>query len=310
MQALLENLIPLYLLIGAGYIAGRWLDVNLHSVTRIVMFILMPVTFFGAGVNADIRVEYLALPFITSICSFAIALSALKIGKKIWSNGLEYSLSSASVNANAVYFGLPLIIALFGEEGAALYLFMNLGGAINNVSLGYYISARGRFSVKDSLMKLAKFPTFYAIAIGLLLNVMDYEMPEVAEKYWRYSAGAMTILGMMMVGISVSKLKGLQIHWGHLTALFITKYIAWPAALGAFVLLDLYALHLFDNQIYAMMLLLSVMPLFANYVSYAAEHDLYPQQAGSAVLISSFFSVIIIPAMYYLLTYIGWVPHG
>ncbi len=303
---LFENLTPLYVLIGIGYIAGRYWDVNLHSISRLCIYVLAPAVLFGAAARLDLNPSYAALPVITSVSSLFITLSALSLLKRFWTDGTAYSVASASVNANAIYFGLPIVLALFGEAGAAIYLFMNLGGAINNASLSYYISARGRFSVKDSFIRLAKLPTLYAVFLGLALNFAGIELPDIVQKYWHYSAGALTILGMMMIGVSVSKLSKLQFYWPEIFALFAIKYIAWPVMLGLFIVLDIYWWKMFDHQIHSMMLILSVMPLFANYVAYAAENDLFPERAGSAVLLSSFFSVVSIPLAYFFIQYWGW----
>lgn len=304
---IIVNIIPLYILIGIGYISGRYLDVNLHSIARTCLYILSPAVFFGAALNLNLSRDLILLPLTTSFSSFFITFSALYIAKKFWSDGTAYSIASASVNSNAVYFGLPIIVALFGAEGASIYLFMNLGGAINNSSLSYYISARGRFTAKESFIRLLKLPVLYAVFIGLALNLAGFTMPDIIDTYWHYSAGALTILGMMMIGISVSKLPKLQFYWPEIAGLFLVKYVAWPMMLGGMIVLDIYIFKIFDHDIHAMMAMLSVMPLFANYVAYASENNLFPERAGSAVCLSSFLSIVIIPLAYFLIEFLGWV---
>ena len=305
-SVIMADLVPLYLLIGAGYIAGRYLDVNLHSISRICLYILLPPVFLGAMTRIDIQPSLMVLPFITMVSSYMITLSALNIAKRIWHDGTANSIASAAVNANAVYFGLPIVLALFGPQGASIYLFMNLGGAINNASLSYYISARGRFTVQQSLKRLMKLPVLYAVVLGLAFNYAGITMNPIAEKYWNYAAGALTILGMMMIGISVSRLGGLSIRWGELGALFLVKYVAWPVMLGVAIFADIHWFGLLNNEIYALMIILSFMPLFANYVAYAAENNLFPERAGSAVLLSSLFSTVAIPFAYFLIQYFGF----
>lgn len=304
---LFTNLLPLYILIWLGYVAGRYWEVNLHSIARLCLYLLVPAVLFGSAAQIDLNPAYIALPFITSASSFFITLSALFICKKFWNDGTAYSVASAAVNANAIYFGLPLVLVVFGEAGAAIYLFMNLGGAINNATLSYYISARGRYSVKDSFLRLMKLPTIYAVIAGLTINITGIELPNIVMKYWHYSAGALTILGMMMIGVSLAKIDRIRFYWSELFALFVIKYLAWPAMMTLFILLDIFVLHLFNTHIYALMIFLSVMPLFANYVAYAAENNLFPERAGSAVLLSSSFSALTIPAAYVILHSLGWI---
>lgn len=302
-----SNLIPLYVLIGLGFIAGRYCDVNLHSVARILNFFFMPAVFTGAIMRLDIPAQYIALPMITSALSFTIVFFMLHIARRFWQDGTEYLLASASVNCNAMYFGLPIVAALFGAQGVSLYVLLNLGGAINNISLSYYLSARGRLPVREALQKLLKFPAIYGVIIGALLNLADIQMTDVVEKYWSYSVGSVTLLGMMMIGVAVSKLDGFEICFKQLSALFAMKYLIWPLGLCGAALLDYSVFHFFEPRIYALMALLSVMPMTANVVAYAAENDLYPQRAGTAVLVSSAFSAIMIPLAYLVISMMGWV---
>ncbi len=302
---ILENLIPLYILIGLGYYAGRKLDVNLHSVARINLFILLPIVTLGATARMDLNPAYALLPFVIMGVSYVIALSAYRIAGLFWSDGTENLIATAGVNCNAIYFGLPIILTLFGTEGVAVYLFMNLGGSINNVTLGYYLSARGRFSVKDSLIKVVKFPTIYAAIGGLMLNGLGVEMSEVAERYWHFASGGLVFFGMMMIGVAISKLDRLRFNWKELSAYFLVKSVAWPVLLGSFVFIDIYYLHLFDAQIHQMLIIFSAMPVMGNLVAYAAEHNLHPERAGAAVLVSSIGSLITIPAAYYALSWLG-----
>ncbi len=302
---IIENLIPLYILIILGFYAGKKLDVNLHSVARINLFILLPIVTLGATARLNLDPAYLALPFIIMAVSYVISLSAYRIAGMIWSDGTENLIATAGVNCNAIYFGLPVILSLFGSEGAALYLFMNLGGSINNVTLGYYLSARGRFTVRQSLAKVIKFPTIYAAIAGLSLNVLGVEMSTVAERYWNFASGGMVFFGMMMIGVAISKLGHLRFDLKELCAYMIVKSIAWPVMLGALVYADITYFQLFDKNIHHMMIVFSAMPVMGNLVAYASEHNLHPERAGAAVLVSSVVSIITIPLAYYIVTLMG-----
>ena len=44
-----------------------------------------------------------------------------------------------------------------------------------------------------------------------------------------------------------------------------------------------------------------------NLVAYASEHDLYPEKAATAVILSSLATIIMIPAIYWLMMLIDIV---
>ncbi len=307
LDVLIPNLVPLYILIVLGYIAGRFLDVNLHSIARLNLYILLPIVTLGAMTRVQFQPEYFLLLVILFLLPALIALGACKFSQIFRKDGSANLIGAGGVNGNAIYFGLPLISALFGAEGVGVYLFLNMGPQINNVTLAYYLVARGRFSIRDSITRLIKFPVLYAMLIGLLLNYMDIEISGVSLKYWEYASESLVFLGMMMVGIGAGKIKKLSFDWSLIAAFFVVKFVIWAICIFTLIWLDMTFFHQLDNNIYQMLLLFSVMPLMGNLVAYAAEHDLHPEKAATAVILSSFATIFIIPAMYWLMVLIGIV---
>ena len=108
------------------------------------------------------------------------------------------------------------------------------------------------------------------------------------------------ILGMMMIGIALSKLDNLRFDWSLISAFLISKFIAWPIAVFGVILFDHHVTQLFDQDIYQMMALFSAMPLIANLVAFAADNDLHPRRAAGAVLISTIVALVTIPVAYIL----------
>ena len=302
---ILANMLPLYGLIVLGYIAGKFLNVRLHSVSRINIFILLPIVQFGAMMNLQFNASLILLPILTCMTSYAITLSAHKIAGLYWTDGTENLIAASGVNGNAIYFGLPIITALFGAEGLAIYLFMNLGGAINNLTLGNYMTARGRFTVQDSIRKVITFPAIYAVIIGLILNAIGVEMHEVAVRYWDSAKGAMVFLGMMMIGVGISQLDRLSFDIKELCAYTLVKSVAWPVVMCGAALLDHHVFGLFASDIHKMMMVFSAMPVMGSLVAYAAEYKLHPERAASAVLVSSVSAAALIPLMLILIERLG-----
>ena len=305
LNILIPNLIPLYGLILLGYISGRWLDVNLHSVARLNLFIFLPIVTMGAMVKMDFNPAYIVLPFVMMGISYTIALGSYNIAKMYWKDGTANLIGAGGVNGNALYFGLPLIIAMFGPAGAGIYVLMNVGPQINNNTLAYYLVARGQFTVKESLKKLMWFPVIHALWIGLALNFAGVEMGGIYTTYWEYAIGCNIFSGMMMIGIAIGKLPKLTFDWAMIGTMFVVKFVLWPLFVGVFVMVDLYVLRIFDHQIYQIMLLFSLMPLIGNLVAFAAEHRLYPEKAAAAVLASSIATLVIIPCAYLLMIWAG-----
>jgi hypothetical protein len=298
---LIQNILPLYILIALGYIGARTLAINLKSIARIIMFMLLPFVTFGAIAKMTLDPAYLLLPVILYGISFVITVTAHRLAHRLRHDRSANLVGAGSANGNVIYFGLPLVIALFGPAIAGPYLFMNIGPQVNNLTLAYYISARGKHDLKHSLKKAAKFPAIHATWLGLLVNVAGWTPPDLFTTYWQYAAGSLTILGMMMIGIALAKLNSLKIDIKLISGLLASKFIAWPALAFAFVLLDQTILGLYDTTIHHLVMIFSAMPLMGNLVAYAAEYDLYPEKAAAAVLISTLLAIAVLPLLLLLL---------
>ena len=59
---LLGQLVPLLILIGLGYVAGRWLQVQAHALAMIAIYFLAPVVNFGGVAQLKFQSAYLLLP--------------------------------------------------------------------------------------------------------------------------------------------------------------------------------------------------------------------------------------------------------
>lgn len=292
--AFLLQVFPLYILIALGYIGGRHLELNLKSIARINLFILLPFVTFGAILNINFNPSFILLPLILYGISTAIAFGCFHTMRFFQKGNMANLIGMGNANGNAIYFGLPVVLYIFGPEGLGLYLFMNMGAQINNITLGYYFGARNENSIAGSLKKVMEFPAVHATWLGIVFNVFGYKLDGVAFEYWEYASGAIVILGMMMIGIALGKISSLQLDWKLILTFCFTKFVVWPGIIAGFIFIDSHYLGLFDAEIYKLMILLSVMPLMGNIVAYSAEYNLYPEKAATAVLVTTILAAFII----------------
>ncbi len=67
-------------------------------------------------------------------------------------------LAFSAGTGNTGYFGLPVALVLLPPTGVTLYLFAVLGVTLYEFTVGFYLSARGRFSARQSLFKIVRLP--------------------------------------------------------------------------------------------------------------------------------------------------------
>jgi malate permease and related proteins len=292
---LLINLIPLYLIIGAGYFAGKFLHIDRQALANIALYILVPVVIFGFVAELDFKTEYILLPVVAYIISVIVAFLFLWIGRKSYGDNRANLLALCSSMGNTGYFGLPVALLLFDKHYLGIYMFMLVGITTFEATVGYYLAARGRYNVRGSFIKLAKFPSIYAVFAGLAFNMSGFELPELFVTYWTYFKGAYVITGMMIIGAALAPVKKFSVVPKFTALAFVGKFIVWPLVTWVFVEIDRTFTHLFEEEIYHLLYLLAVVPPAANIAAFAAQMDLRPEKAATTILLGTVFALFYIP---------------
>jgi predicted permease len=147
------------------------------------------------------------LPVLSILLCFGVALA----GTYIFSISANRRgvFKAAVASSNTVNMGLPINIALFGENAVQYVLLYIFANSIFFWSLGNYCIAHdgdGKdvklFSLKT--VKQIFFPPFTGFLIGLLLVVLDIPLPTFLDKTFKY-VGDMTVsLGIMYLGMLLS----------------------------------------------------------------------------------------------------------
>lgn len=296
---LFQNLIPLYLIIALGYFASRRLNVDRAMLANLAIYLFVPVVIFGFVVQLDLKPAYALLPFLAYGISALVAIAFLKIGRAVYGDNRANLLAMCASMGNTGYFGLPLVLLIFDTKWIGIYMFMLLGISIFEGTAGYYIAARGNFSVRDSLIKLAKFPNIYAAILALTVNLSGIQMPDIFFTYWTHFKGAYVISGMMIIGAALASSVGgagrMEIAPKFLALAFFGKFIVWPVVTLGLIAADNVFFHLFEPQVHNLFIVLSVVPFAANIAAFAAQLDLRPGKAASTILLGTVFALFYIP---------------
>ncbi len=292
-----QKILPLYLVIALGYGAGRWLGIAREQVANLVIYLIMPIVFFGAVARTELTPAYLTLPFVAYCMGAVIALSIFYISKFFYAKDDTHRnlIGQAAGSGNTGYFGLPLFLALAPEQQAGVYLLAILGLTICEATVGYYLLARSHFGMRDAVRKLLRLPVLYACLAGLIVNISGMGVPTPLVELLQHFRGCYVIFGMMMIGLGLSSMQRLEFGTRFLPLLFLARFVCWPLLAWGLVWLDSNVLHLFDDLSHKVVIVFSVVPLAANTVAFATQLKVHPEKAATAVLLSTLLALITIP---------------
>ncbi|MBI3590977.1 MAG: AEC family transporter [Candidatus Melainabacteria bacterium] len=295
--ALLIKIIPLYILIALGFIAGRKLKAKKETVASLLIYTIVPVVIFNSIITTKITFEILLLPLIFLVCCSSMCILFYLIGGRLFNDNTRNILALTAGTANTGYFGVPVAIALFGEKCLGVLIISFLGFTIFENSLGFFITARGSHSISEAFSRLLKLPTIYAFIAGLLVNYLGVNPGENYITFTKNFIGVYTILGMMLIGLGLADIKSFKFDIKFLMTSLIAKFIVWPLLILFLIYIDSKFFSLFDNSVHRIMFLLSIVPLAANTVAYATELNAQPEKASLAVFLSTVIALIYIPLL-------------
>jgi len=281
-----NNILPIILLGGAGYVLGKVLHVDARGIGRITFYVFSPVLIFDLLIKNQLKLSEAAsvIGFTVSII-IVVGLITYVIGKLL---NLErtalISTMITSMFANTGNYGLPLVSFAFGDKALPYAGIYFVTTTMLFYSLGVLLASLGHMDFKSALLGLFKVPTLYAVILALLVNTFHYELPLALERAVTLASGGtiplmLVLLGLQMTQVEFSKnLRALQL------SVFMRLLIAPILAL---LITVLYGIQGFARQ---GAMTQASMPSMVSATVLAAEYHLDSQLVAAAVFVSTLMS--------------------
>ena len=204
-----NNLLPIFIISGAGFAAGKWLEVNPRSLSRLVFYIFSPCLIFKLlttnQLNNDDIVRTVAF---ASILIFLLGVITWGIGKVIkLEKRLLTGVLITTMFMNAGNYGLPVTLFSFGETALSYARIFFVTNAILVNSVGVVIASSGSMGLKQALKGLLKLPTIYALVFAFIFANLDWILPTPIDRSVTLLSDA-AIPGMLvLLGLQLQKMR-------------------------------------------------------------------------------------------------------
>lgn len=335
----LQSIIPIVLLISLGYILkgrGMFHPIFSGNLSRFIMSVALPAGVFVSVLHHlhtsdlwDLRYGMLAVT-LTYVIAYIVAFFMMKILKV--PRGRRGIFINMVVNDNCLFIGLPVQIALFGQDALPYFLLYYIGNTISvwmvgvflieldplpNAELGFNNKANGiSNSTVATEAKRKKF-TFYlkkllpppllGFFVALIFLFFEIPLAPILHTTLNYLGDMVTPLSLIYIGIVLNDagLKSMKLNKDSIGGI-IGRFVISPIIMfcvimglqyGAGIVLEPIAIITFVVQSAGPVI--AVLPIVAN----EAKSDL-PFATG-LVMISTILFVVAIPIIMEILTMIG-----
>jgi malonate transporter and related proteins len=238
--AITEHVIPLFILIGLGFLARRTLLTAqpLTSLNQFVYYFALPALMFHATYQQDLN-NLINPPFLGAFLLAALLTALVAVSGSRWlfrrtepEQLIMHGLNS--IFANYAYMGIPLLLGLLGDSAygpmisiiLAGNLFMT-GGAqllmetVRQKGSGWKQAA----SIIDR--SLVRNPIFLSVMTGILFASLDWSIPSALSTTLDMLAPAVVPVALFCLGASLEGQSSRAAH-GELIWQIMIKLIIHP----------------------------------------------------------------------------------
>ena len=298
MIATLTSILFVYVFILLGYLGKRIFreQMNEKTLTIFSVYFLQPfVTVWGFS-TAKLQSEHLVVPLLYLGIILLLLLPTIMIAHSLFTDKKERAIFSiAGFVGNTGNIGIPLGLALFGEESVIYTTLINITNVFVVYVVGVYIYSRGSFSIKQSLFNIIKIPIIPASIIAILINIYDIPLSDQIREFFKMGAYGGIVLQLFLLGTFLYGLKLHEISKKLLLGTLSQKFILIP--LATIIILSLTNIPYF---IQAVILMEMMTPLAVANINLASLYDCRPRDVTTLILLST---LLFIP-MLFVLSYI------
>jgi len=303
----LESIIPIIALIVLGYflqVRGWFHNDFGNDLSKLIMNVAMPVSIFVSVLKYLTLEKLISLSgglvytFVAFALGYIVAFLSVKVFKV--APGRRGTVINTFVNANTIFIGLPLNIALFGDDALAYFLIYYITNTISTWTLGVFLMTSDSKSGKKKQeshfdwKKLLPAPLLGFI-VSVVFLVINIPLPSFVSSTLGYVGGLTTPLSLVYIGIVLAKagIKTIRFDKDSIVAL-VGRFIVAPVLM--FAVLKLMAPGIVTAEYQTFMIqsatpALAVLPILAN------QGDGDVEFSTNIVTLSTVLFVIVIPTL-------------
>ncbi len=302
MSSIIFSILGIYIFIVLGFIAKKTFkeQIDDKTITLInVYFLQVFLTFWGLLVR-PIEITLLYAPSIYFGIVILVLIFTTLLAHKFFKDKKDYSIAMvAALIGNTGNLGIPLGIAIFGEESIPYTTVINLVNVFIVYTFGVYYYSRGTFDVKTSLKNIIKLPILWAAILAIVLSANSYQPSEAIMKTLMMGAYASMTMQLFLFGIYLYGTKIKEISKKLVIWVMGFKFVVLPAI--AFIVLSFMDL---EPMIKGVIFIELLMPLAVANVNFASLYECKPKLVTALVFISSFIFLGIVFVGVKLLNYL------
>ncbi len=279
-----------------GFLAGRISKISRQEVSNLVFYYISPIVFCSTPILNGFSLSTLMMP-LTMFCiaTLMCLICYFFLGRLFFS---DFRLNITAISAgdsNCSYFLLPVVISTFDSKVVGMFMIGVIGLGIYESSVGFYICAMNNQTSKQAIIRVLRLPTLSAFTLGILASSVGVKLPSCLVDFIYNMRSAFTLIGMMVIGLSMASIKNFKFDFKFILFSIVTKFILHPLVILSYIYIDRNFIHSVSNEAYTALFLMSLGPMSANILIISSILNLDTEKVGTAVLVSTTIALFYVP---------------
>ncbi len=247
------------------------------------VYFLQPfVTIWGFS-TASLESTHISVPLVYLVIILLLLIPTILLSKLLFKDSKDRAIFSiAGFVGNTGNIGIPLGIALFGQESVIYTTLINIANVFVVYIIGVYIYSRGSSSIKTSLLNILKIPIIPASIIAISINIYDVPISIEVQEFFKMGAYAGIVLQLFLLGTFLQGIRITELSKKLLIGVMSQKFIIIPLA-SAFIL----SFTSLSPLVQEIILMEMMTPLAVANINLASLYHCKPKEVTSLILIST-----------------------
>lgn len=287
-------LLPLVLVASSGYLLGRLGRLDARPLARATFYLFNPslvfITLAGTTIPQHLLGRLVLLKLLLYLAMVPLVL--LLANRLQLTAPLTSAVVLSAAFANSGNYGLSASEYAFGQAGLALAVVCYVTDNAMLNSLGVYVAARGRATVRRAVLQVFLNPALYAVPLGLAVNRFGWTVPLPLERPLELLGRAAVPTMLVVLGM---QLAALPLRRGHLRLIGLAASLRLGLApLLALLLAAPLGLSGLARQVG---ILQSAVPTAVTASVIASRYETEPNLVAGSVLVTSLASLVTVTAI-------------
>ncbi|TCK98289.1 hypothetical protein EDC19_0709 [Natranaerovirga hydrolytica] len=296
-----NNIVPIFLLIGIGFVVSRKFEIDIKTLSKINFYIFVPGFVLVNLYTTEIPLDLLkVLVFAITFLMVNMLIGSIIAKVRNYDDKLANAYKNSIMFYNSGNIGIPLITLVFSASifteaqlnlAVTAQIMVMVVQNITTNTIGFFNADKANMHWKQSIKKILKMPTVYAIPTALILKWITintgYDFTEFPG--WpglEYIRSGLISIALVSLGVQLSKTK--------VTLTNKKVYLAVAIRLigGPIMAVGLIMLMGFDGVVAQTLMISSSVPTAVNTALIAVECDNCPDFASQTVMFATLLSAI------------------